>query len=111
MVQTEMYHTNDTVKETGKYICTSEAVKELQKGDAFPHCPKTNELTTWRHVDHEQKTRESDPYIDENDIEADLKSGLTFPTPNKSVDDLGDEVNVESGLRFPTPQKSGKSID
>ncbi|KAB7704694.1 hypothetical protein F9802_16060 [Bacillus aerolatus] len=84
----DLHHTNDAVLETGKYICAEGAVKELQKGDHFPSCPKTAEPTTWRHAAHEHKTgekvTETGRYVDEDGDHVDLKNGDTFPNCPKS---------------------------
>ncbi|MBH0157176.1 MAG: hypothetical protein ACQET8_07760 [Bacillota bacterium] len=88
MQQTQDLHkTNEEVLETGKYICAEGETKELQKGDHFPPCPKTNESTSWRHADHTHKTgdevTESGHYIDKDGEHVDLTHGDTFPScPN-----------------------------
>jgi hypothetical protein len=84
----DLHQTNETVLETGKYICAAGEKKEFQKGEQFPVCPVTNETTTWRHADHIHKSgaqvTESDHYVDEDGDEADLKQGDEFPNCPKS---------------------------
>jgi hypothetical protein len=85
---TDLHQTNETVPETGKYICAEGETKELQKGEAFPVCPKTNQSTTWRHANHEHKTgdkvTESGHYVDTDGEHIDLKQGDVFPNCPKS---------------------------
>lgn len=79
----DLHQTNDTVLESGSYICAEGTTKELQKGELFPVCPKTNEPTTWRHADHEHKTgekvTETGHYVDKDGEHLDFKQGDSFP--------------------------------
>ncbi|OXS75765.1 hypothetical protein [Domibacillus enclensis] len=89
MSQTQdLHHTNETVRETGTYICAAGKRAELTKGDTFPVCPKSNEPTTWRHADHVHHTgdqvTEADTYIDEDGDQVELAPGDTFPSCPKS---------------------------
>ncbi|WP_168119997.1 hypothetical protein [Paenibacillus sp. HB172176] len=82
-VTEKQYKTGDTVEESGKYVCVSGEIKELQAGDVFPDCPITKQATNWRHMDHEHKTGEevtaSGKYVSNEGQEAELSVGKTFP--------------------------------
>jgi hypothetical protein len=84
----DLHQTNETVAETGKYICAAGESKEFQKGEAFPVCPKTNQPTTWRHADHQHKTgdkvTEAGQYIDKDGQQVNLNAGDVFPDCPKS---------------------------
>ncbi|MGG3802449.1 hypothetical protein [Metabacillus fastidiosus] len=84
----DLHKTNEEVEETGKYVCAAGEVKELQKGEKFPNCPKSDKPTTWRHTDHVHKTgeqvTESGQYVNEGGVHVDLKEGDTFPSCPKS---------------------------
>lgn len=88
MITQDLHKTNEKVAETGTYICAEGEAKELQKGENFPNCPKTNEPTTWRHKDHVHKSgtevTETGHYVDEDGEEVDLKKGDTFPNCPKT---------------------------
>ncbi|SFA80678.1 MULTISPECIES: hypothetical protein [unclassified Bacillus (in: firmicutes)] len=83
----DLHKTNDTVSETGTYICAAGERKDLQKGEQFPVCPNTHQPTTWRHADHEHKSgeqvTESGGYQDKDGEHVELKQGEVFPNcPN-----------------------------
>ncbi|NIK78973.1 hypothetical protein FHS15_004119 [Paenibacillus castaneae] len=84
----DLHQTNETVPETGKYICAVGEKKELQEGDKFPACPVSHKPTTWRHADHEHKTgdkvTESGNYVDGDGERIELKHGDTFPACPKT---------------------------
>ncbi|MBM7648643.1 hypothetical protein JOC78_001589 [Bacillus ectoiniformans] len=87
MANTHLHHTNDTVKESGKYICAAGEARELQQGDTFPECPVSHEPTTWKHADHEHQSgedvTETGTYVDRDGEKVELKLGDTFPNcPN-----------------------------
>jgi hypothetical protein len=47
----DVFHqTGDLVEESGIYICAVGERKGFMKGERFPPCPATGEITTWRHV-------------------------------------------------------------
>jgi len=79
----DLHKTNETVAESGKYVCATGETREFQKGDQFPVCPKTNEPTTWRHMDHEHKTgdkvTEAGEYIDKDGQKLSLSVEDIFP--------------------------------
>jgi hypothetical protein len=43
------HKTGDPVLETAHYYCTSGQHLDLKKGDLFPVCPNTGEVTIWKH--------------------------------------------------------------
>jgi predicted RNA-binding Zn-ribbon protein involved in translation (DUF1610 family) len=43
------HKTGDTVQVTAHYYCTSGQHLDLNKGDLFPVCPNTGEVTIWMH--------------------------------------------------------------
>lgn len=89
--KTDLHHTNETVPESGKYICAAGETKQFQEGDKFPVCPVTNVSTTWRHANHEHKTgdkvTEAGHYTDKDGQRIELKHGDTFPACPKSGKD------------------------
>jgi hypothetical protein len=78
-----LHQTNELVLETGNYICATGETKELQKEESYPICPKTNQPTTWRHVDHAYKTgdqvTETGFYMDKYGVKIKRKQVDVFP--------------------------------
>ncbi|MGG1519785.1 hypothetical protein ABE504_30570 [Paenibacillus oryzisoli] len=85
---TKQHRTNETVEETGAYICEAGKVQELTQGDKFPNCPVSGTATTWRHVNHTHQTgeqvTESGEYQDADGQKITLEAGSTFPACPKT---------------------------
>ncbi|WP_282940886.1 hypothetical protein [Paenibacillus sp. RC67] len=88
MLTKDLHQTNESVAETGKYVCASGETRTLEKGDQFPNCPVTNKTTTWRHADHQHRTgdkvTEAGSYTDNDGQRIELKQGDVFPNCPKS---------------------------
>ncbi|WP_108670309.1 YjzC family protein [Peribacillus acanthi] len=88
MTHHDVHKTNETVKESGSYICAEGEKREFQQGDTFPVCPVTGHDTTWRHGNHTHKTgeevTESGGYVDKDGENIELTKGDTFPDCSNS---------------------------
>ncbi|BBH20762.1 hypothetical protein Back11_21070 [Paenibacillus baekrokdamisoli] len=87
-IKSDLHRTNETVHETGNYVCAAGITKSFNEGDAFPVCPKSKQETTWRHVEHEhhtgEKVTEFGSYVDKDGEHMELLEGDTFPDCPKS---------------------------
>jgi hypothetical protein len=45
------HKTGDTIEESGHYFCTAGQHLDLIKGELFPVCPNTGEVTIWQHAE------------------------------------------------------------
>lgn len=46
-----VHKTGDTIEESGHYFCTDGQHLDLNKGEIFPVCPNTGEVTIWQHAE------------------------------------------------------------
>ncbi|WP_168118955.1 hypothetical protein [Paenibacillus sp. HB172176] len=87
----DLHNTNETVEETGNYICAAGESRTLQSGQPFPECPRTYEPTTWRHAEHlhptGDKVTEAGQYVDEDGQEMSFGIGQVFPDCPKTGQD------------------------